>query len=127
MIIRQVDMNTERSTLITLYNLKCRTLVVQAVESAAKGGLTREQQNKIMAIKSLNKDGYSLWRNAVTVSKNYYKMTTSETGVNGGRAYRSLKKVVHVMLDQTAVVTVSFQFLSQGNVAMTLPTTMVIL
>jgi hypothetical protein len=53
-----------------------------AVESAAIGGLNPEQENEVTPILSLNQDGYSLWRNAVTVSKNYYKKTTSETGVN---------------------------------------------
>jgi hypothetical protein len=61
--------------------LSSQTLV-QVVESAAKGGLNREQQNEITVILSLNQDEYSLWRKAVTVSKNYYKKTTSETGVN---------------------------------------------
>jgi hypothetical protein len=41
-----------------------------AVESAAIGGLNPEQENEVTPILSLNQDGYSLWRNAVTVSKN---------------------------------------------------------
>jgi hypothetical protein len=81
MIIRQVDINTERSALITIYNCQVRSQV-RKIENDAKGSLNPEQQNEIAAILSLNQDGYKLWRSAVIESKNYYKQTTSEAGVN---------------------------------------------
>jgi hypothetical protein len=85
MIGRQVDINSERSVLITQYHLKCKT-DVQVIISQAKGHPTFEQQNEIHAIRSLNQDGYSLWKTAIKVSEDYDKLPSTEhapeTGIN---------------------------------------------